>query len=72
MCIRDRIDTAMSSSGLSVNEIDVTDFTTTSFDDQLAAIDSAINTVSNTRSYLGANQNLSLIHILGLGSTAWK
>ncbi|MFY9377985.1 MAG: flagellin Hag [Peptococcia bacterium] len=65
-----KIDTAMSSSGLSVNEIDVTDFTTTSFDDQLAAIDSAINTVSNTRSYLGANQNRLEHTIINLQTSA--
>ncbi|MFQ6390059.1 flagellin [Priestia aryabhattai] len=40
-----------------VNSINVKDFTTTSFDDQLAIIDGAINQVSEQRSGLGATQN---------------
>ncbi|SDC38385.1 flagellin [Pelagirhabdus alkalitolerans] len=47
----------MSAEGLGVHEIDVTDFETTDFDDQLASIDSAISSVSETRSNLGAVQN---------------
>ncbi|MES5263852.1 flagellin [Priestia aryabhattai] len=40
-----------------VNSINVKDFATTSFDDQLAIIDGAINQVSEQRSGLGATQN---------------
>lgn len=40
-----------------MDAIDVTDFDTTSFDDQLAGIDEAIQAVSDQRSSLGANQN---------------
>ena len=47
----------MSALGLEVNTINVTDFATTPFDDQLASIDAAINSVSTERSSLGANQN---------------
>jgi flagellin len=47
----------MSAGGLLVDTIDVTDFATTSFDLQLASIDTAINTVSTARSSIGANQN---------------
>lgn len=48
---------SMSASSLGVDTIDVTDFATTSFDDQLKALDSAINDVSTQRSALGAVQN---------------
>ncbi|PEI59067.1 flagellin [Priestia aryabhattai] len=47
----------MSAEALSVNSIDVTDFSTTTFDEQLATIDGAINQVSEQRSGLGATQN---------------
>lgn len=40
-----------------VNSINVKDFAATSFDDQLAIIDGAINQVSEQRSGLGATQN---------------
>ena len=48
---------AMASTDLGVDTIDVTDFTTVTFDDQLQAIDDAISTVSSERSKLGAWQN---------------
>ena len=41
----------------SMDDIDVTDFSTTSFSDQLSAIDAAISDVSSERSQLGAKQN---------------
>ncbi|WP_404459600.1 flagellin [Sutcliffiella horikoshii] len=47
----------MSAAGLGVNVIDVEDFGTTNFDAQLALIDTAIGTVSEQRSALGAVQN---------------
>ena len=47
----------MSAEALSVNSIDVTDFSTTTFDEQLVTIDGAINQVSEQRSGLGATQN---------------
>jgi flagellin len=40
-----------------ISAVDVTDFAAASFDDQLAGIDEAINSVSAERSNLGANQN---------------
>jgi len=47
----------MSAEGLGVNDIDVTDFTTTNFDTQLGKVDNAIEKVSQQRSKLGAMQN---------------
>ncbi|MFU7590435.1 flagellin [Priestia sp. RMT2NF4] len=47
----------MSAEALSVNSIDVTDFSAATFDEQLATIDGAINQVSEQRSGLGATQN---------------
>jgi len=43
--------------GVDDSVIDVTDFATTDFDTQIAAIDDAIDTVSSQRSELGAKQN---------------
>lgn len=60
----------MSAEALGVNEIDVTDFETTDFDTQLAAIDAAINTVSTQRSSLGAIQNRLEHTINNLGASA--
>ncbi len=55
------IDTDMDAAGLGVDDtaVDVTKFDTSGmeFNKQLQAIDAAINTVSEKRSYLGANQN---------------
>ncbi|MFF2441979.1 flagellin N-terminal helical domain-containing protein [Priestia megaterium] len=48
---------ALGTEDASVNSINVKDFTTTPFDDQLAIIDGAINQVSEQRSGLGATQN---------------
>ncbi|MCT4787672.1 flagellin N-terminal helical domain-containing protein, partial [Exiguobacterium aestuarii] len=42
---------------VAVSDLDVTDFTTNTFDDQLTGIDEAIQSVSDQRSSLGANQN---------------
>ncbi|MBV6736474.1 flagellin N-terminal helical domain-containing protein [Priestia megaterium] len=48
---------ALGTADASVNSINVQDFAATSFDDQLAIIDGAINQVSEQRSGLGATQN---------------
>ncbi|YBV91661.1 flagellin [Bacillus sp. PK9-021] len=48
---------ALGTADASVNSINVKDFATTSFDNQLAIIDGAINQVSEQRSGLGATQN---------------
>ncbi|MCL6601868.1 MAG: flagellin Hag [Paenibacillus sp.] len=50
------VGTAMSSTGLAVNTI-APDGTAAKFDTDIALVDAAINTVSTTRSTLGANQN---------------
>ncbi|UTE77308.1 flagellin [Rossellomorea sp. KS-H15a] len=47
----------LGSGTIKMDDIDVTDFATSSFDDQLAAIDDAISSVSSERSKLGAWQN---------------
>lgn len=47
----------LGSAGIKMDDIDVTDFTVNTFDQQLAAIDAAISTVSSERSKLGAWQN---------------
>ncbi|MDO6450832.1 flagellin Hag [Oceanobacillus profundus] len=47
----------LGSESLKINALDVTDFEAESFDNQLAAIDAAINQVSTQRSSLGAVQN---------------
>ncbi|WP_223701308.1 flagellin Hag [Sutcliffiella deserti] len=48
----------MDSTALTVNDLDITAITDTAgFDAELAKVDAAIQTVSDTRSYLGANQN---------------
>ncbi|WP_010094203.1 flagellin Hag [Ornithinibacillus scapharcae] len=60
----------MSAENLGVNGIDVTDFTTETFDQQLASIDTAINTVSTQRSDLGAVQNRLEHTINNLGASA--
>ncbi|MEH7607987.1 flagellin [Priestia megaterium] len=48
---------ALGTADASVSSINVKDFAATSFDDQLAIIDGAINQVSEQRSGLGATQN---------------
>lgn len=45
------------SGGIKMDDVDVTDFSTNTFDQQLAAIDAAISSVSSERSKLGAWQN---------------
>lgn len=60
----------LGSATLKMDAIDVTDFATTDFDTQLAAIDAAINTVSEKRSYLGANQNRLEHTIINLQTAA--
>ena len=47
----------LGSATIKMTDINVTDFTTYTFDQQLAAIDDAISTVSSERSKLGAWQN---------------
>ncbi|QIW81544.1 flagellin Hag [Bacillus tequilensis] len=47
----------LGSDAIKIKDIKVTDFTTNSFDDQLAAIDKATNQVSAQRAKLGAVQN---------------
>ncbi|MDO3659797.1 flagellin Hag [Bacillus sp. C28GYM-DRY-1] len=47
----------LGSDAIKIKDIKVTDFTTNSFDDQLAAIDAATNQVSAQRAKLGAVQN---------------
>ncbi|WP_209368431.1 flagellin [Priestia megaterium] len=53
-----KIDTALGATGLEVDasKVDVTS-TTLTIDDQLDSLDAAIKTISEQRSYLGANQN---------------
>ncbi|MCY9374641.1 MULTISPECIES: flagellin Hag [Bacillus] len=60
---------SMSATALGVNTLDVTDFATTSFDDQLKSIDTAINTVSTQRAKLGAVQNRLEHTINNLGAS---
>ncbi|TMW72379.1 flagellin Hag [Alteribacter natronophilus] len=49
---------ALDTNGITIDDINVTEFTDTSgFDEQLQAIDGAIQLVSSQRSELGANQN---------------
>jgi flagellin len=47
----------LGSAGTKISDIDVTDFATTSFDLQIAAIDDGISAVSTQRASLGAKQN---------------
>jgi flagellin len=61
--------TAMSSTGLAVDGV-AADGTSATFDIDIAAIDAAINTVSTTRSYLGANQNRLEHTINNLGAAS--
>ncbi|XQY91513.1 flagellin [Metabacillus sp. HB246100] len=63
------IGTAMSSTGLAVDGVAV-DGTASKFDTDIAAIDAAINTVSTTRSTLGANQNRLEHTINNLGAAS--
>ncbi|MGB3973843.1 MAG: flagellin Hag, partial [Peptococcia bacterium] len=62
----------LGTSGIKINAIDVEAFgtTATSFDKQLEAIDAAINTVSETRANLGANQNRLEHTIINLQTSA--
>jgi flagellin len=53
-----------------IDSIDVTDFATTSFDNQLAIVDGAINQVSSERSKLGALQNRLEHTINNLGTAS--
>ncbi|KSU59832.1 flagellin [[Bacillus] enclensis] len=53
-----------------IANIDVTDFATTSFDNQLAGIDEAINSVSAERSKMGAYQNRLEHTINNLGTSS--
>ncbi|AHL71052.1 Flagellin [Bacillus altitudinis] len=54
---------------VAISAIDVTDFATTSFDDQLKGIDEAINQVSSQRAKLGAVQNRLEHTINNLGAS---
>ncbi|NME05071.1 flagellin Hag [Psychrobacillus sp. BL-248-WT-3] len=63
------VGTAMSSTGLAVDGI-APDGTSAKFDTDIAAIDAAINTVSTTRSALGANQNRLEHTINNLGAAS--
>lgn len=60
---------AVPANSVTIKDIDVTDFATTSFDKQVTAIDDAINSVSEQRSNLGAVQN-RLEHTINNLSTA--
>ncbi|MDM5297583.1 flagellin Hag [Bacillus pumilus] len=55
---------------VTMDNIDVTDFANSSFDDQLKGIDEAINAVSKQRSALGAVQNRLEHTINNLGASA--
>ena len=55
--INDMKATTLGSDDLKISAIDVTDFETTDFDEQLGAVESAIASVSKERSNLGAVQN---------------
>lgn len=59
LTINDMKATNLGSGAIKMSDIDVTSFATpaTSFDNQLAAIDAALEQVSNERSSLGAKQN---------------
>ncbi|AZV51982.1 flagellin Hag [Bacillus pumilus] len=59
----------LGSATVKISNIDVTNFATTSFDDQLAGIDEAINQVSAQRSKLGAVQNRLEHTINNLGAS---
>ncbi|KDE32486.1 flagellin Hag [Bacillus altitudinis] len=59
----------LGSATVKISNIDVTDFATTTFDDQLAGIDEAINQVSAQRSKLGAVQNRLEHTINNLGAS---
>ncbi|MDA7025524.1 flagellin Hag [Bacillus sp. CLL-7-23] len=62
--------TALGSATVKVNDLDVTKFATTSFDDQLKGIDAAINGVSKQRANLGAVQNRLEHTINNLGAAS--
>ncbi|MDM5303417.1 flagellin Hag [Bacillus vallismortis] len=59
----------LGSDAIKIKDIKVTDFTTNSFDDQLAAIDAATNQVSAQRAKLGAVQNRLEHTINNLGAS---
>ncbi|QDZ97028.1 flagellin Hag, partial [Bacillus altitudinis] len=59
----------LGSATVKISDIDVTAFATTSFDNQLAGIDEAINQVSAQRSKLGAVQNRLEHTINNLGAS---
>ncbi|MEC1549329.1 flagellin Hag [Bacillus rugosus] len=59
----------LGSDTIKIKDIKVTDFTTNSFDDQLAAIDKATNQVSAQRAKLGAVQNRLEHTINNLGAS---
>ncbi|NAP00315.1 flagellin Hag [Halomonas sp. MG34] len=67
--IEDMSASALGSETVKMNSIDVTDFETESFDNQLAGIDEAINQVSTQRSSLGAVQNRLEHTINNLGTS---
>ncbi|AIZ59819.1 flagellin Hag [Bacillus sp. FSL R5-0432] len=59
----------LGSATVKISAIDVTDFATTSFDNQLDGVDAAINQVSTQRSKLGAVQNRLEHTINNLGAS---
>ncbi|MYL54008.1 flagellin [Pontibacillus yanchengensis] len=60
----------LGSASIKMDDIDVTDFSTNSFDQQLSAIDDAISSVSDERSKLGAYQNRLDHTINNLGTSS--
>lgn len=60
----------LGSASIKMDDIDVTDFDTNSFDQQLSAIDDAISSVSEERSKLGAYQNRLDHTINNLGTSS--
>ncbi|MCP8951092.1 flagellin Hag [Bacillus safensis] len=60
----------LGSATVKISNINVTDFATTSFDNQLAGIDEAINQVSTQRAKLGAVQNRLEHTINNLGASS--
>ncbi|KRE19641.1 MULTISPECIES: flagellin Hag [Bacillus] len=60
----------LGSATVKISDIDVTDFATTSFDNQLDGVDAAINLVSSQRAKLGAVQNRLEHTINNLGASS--
>ncbi|KIL18644.1 MULTISPECIES: flagellin Hag [Bacillus] len=60
----------LGSATVKISNIDVTDFATTSFDNQLDGVDAAINQVSSQRAKLGAVQNRLEHTINNLGASS--